>query len=330
MHHVHCLRYTMAMKISRLLGIVTLLLNREKMTAKELAENFEVSVRTILRDLEALDQAGIPVVTTQGQGGGVGLMEGFTLDRQYFSVGELASVFTALEGISSLIDDPEYQTAKEKLSNLVTPGLRDKLSEEGRILNVDMSPWSGSERHGRYLNILLEAAQAAQQVSFCYTNVKGECVERCVEPYQLLFKGSAWYMAAYCLLRNDFRMFRLSRMRDLRKIPKRFERREIPQGMLDPYSWDSDGQAGGYSPPNEQLVLRFSPKIRYRLEDFFGSEMISEIEDGTLEVKADFPEDEWVYSFLLSFGPDVEVLRPLRIREIINRRASAAAEKNSC
>ena len=312
------------MKISRLLGIVTLLLNRERMTAGELAEHFEVSQRTILRDLEALDEAGIPVVTIQGQGGGVGIMEGFSLDRQYLSVGEISSIVTALEGLSKLIREPGYKSAQEKLGNLVNPKVMKKIKGDDRILDIDMAPWSTSSRLRDTLNMLLESAQLRQPVAFCYSSMKGECREREVEPYLLSFKGNVWYLYGYCRLRDDFRVFRLSRIKRPKKLRGSFARRPVPEHL---YDWDYDWETEDGRTKMTQLVLRFNGSKRYRVEDFFEEEQIEEQDDGSLLVRASFPEDDWVYSYLLGYGPDVEVISPSSVREVICRMAREVTER---
>ncbi|MBN2509991.1 MAG: YafY family transcriptional regulator [Spirochaetales bacterium] len=312
------------MKISRLLGIVTLLLNRERMTAGELARHFEVSVRTILRDLEALDEAGIPVQTVQGQGGGVGIMQGFALDRQFLSVAEISSIVTALEGLSRLISEPGIDTAREKLGNLVSPVVRERIQGRERVLDIDMAPWYGPSRLGETLNLLLEAAQALQVVSFCYSSTKGECSEREVEPYKLSCKGNVWYLYGYCLLRNDFRMFRLSRIRRLERQRKTFTRREVPEHL---YDWDYDWEQGDPGHALMDVVLKFNSCLRYRVEDFFADEQICEQPDGSLLVRASFPRDEWVYSYVLGCGPDVEVVEPEELRECIMQKARAVMER---
>ena len=290
------------------------------MTARELAEYFEVSVRTILRDLEALDEAGIPVVTTQGQGGGVGLMEGFTLDRQFLSVGELSSMFVALEGIAKFFDGPEYHQAKEKLTNLVPKGMLRELGDRQRIINIDIAAWGCSSTQTEYVNTLVQAAQYQRLVSFLYRNSSGESVERSVEPYQLFFRGSSWYLNGYCLLRGGVRFFRVSRMRDLELLRRTFTPR--PEVHVRDFPDQRD-------PSSDVLFhLRFDSEVRFRVEDFFGEGGIHYNDDGSMDVEVSFPEDGWVYSFILSYGEYVEVLKPTHVRKIIQQKGEKIMEKN--
>lgn len=129
------------MKIDRLLSIVILLLNRPLIQAKELADMFEVSVRTIYRDIDSINSAGIPVVTYQGAGGGIGLMQGYRLDRNVLSQRELADIFSALQSASS-IGGEGHHLLMEKISSVVPPSQISAFRSKTTQMIVDFSPGS--------------------------------------------------------------------------------------------------------------------------------------------------------------------------------------------
>ncbi len=303
------------MKISRLLGITVLLLNREKATARELARYFEVSERTILRDIEALSEAGIPIVASQGSGGGIGLMEGYTLDRQFLSFGELSSVVTALQGIAGLFAAPGYREAVDKIEALVPRSRKGELSEFRDMLDLDFTPWTWGRRNSTFPAVLLKAIRSRRTVKFRYLNSAGEILDRVVEPHRLSFRGSSWYLIGYCRLRGDFRVFRLSRIRDLSPGAEIFSRRKLPGEMLDSF-WNP-------APRMIRMTLRFAERVRFLVEDTFAEESIERGADGSLIVKADYPEDDWLYGFLLGFGDRLEVVAP----EPLRRKIAETAEK---
>lgn len=295
------------MKLERLLAIVMLLVNRRRMQAQELADRFEVSVRTIYRDIEAINQAGIPIITYQGAGGGIGVAEGFRMDRNFLTADELSSVFIALRGATTY-HDQQAETVLEKLRTLVPESQADSLRAKTEHTVVDLSPWGRSPALQQRIALLKEAILTRHRVSFEYSSMKGETRGREVEPYVLVLKGHHWYLYGFCLLRQGFRLFKLARMRHLTPLANEFCRREID---LSAAPWEqSDG-----APANlVSLVLRFHPGVRAYVEDSFDAEAVRTDEAGRCIVRVTYPEDNWVYGYLLSFGPSLEVLEPAHVR----------------
>lgn len=285
------------MKLDRLLSIVIMLLNKERIPAKELADTFEVSVRTIYRDIDAISEAGIPVVSYPGNTGGFGIMENFKLDRQIFGVKDMLAVLTALKGIQEALTDSSLDGAIDKIGSMM-PTLEE--TEEQFV--IDFVPWGYQDKQRKLLKRVSQAVNNRKLLAFHYKNSKGEHVERTIEPMTLIFKGYAWYIFGFCRLRKDFRIFRLSRMSDVTIGEKGFIRRK---GRWQEYF-------SGVQPVQEliDINLRFSPKLQYRVEDYFGEESIAERDDGSSDVSISLPCDDWIYSFLLSFGEGVEVISP--------------------
>ena len=289
---------------NRLFEILYLLLQHRRMTAQELAGRFEVSVRTIYRDIDALSAAGIPVYASPGKGGGVSLMDHFVLDRAAFSEEEQRQLLTALQSLP----DAARQDAGQVLSKL--SGLFQR--REPDWLQVDLSRWGSGEADREKFGLLKGAVQARRQIAFTYVSAYGQTTGRQVLPARLVFKGQAWYLQGYCLEKEDYRTFKITRMLELRVLEASFDR------PLDPPSIEGDG------PPPPFCVsvrLRFSPYLAYRVYDEFDESCISREEDGALVTEVSFPEDGWLYGYLLSFGVGLEVLSPTPLRERLGRMA---------
>jgi len=300
------------MKLDRLLAIAMLLANRRRVQAQELAEKFEVSVRTIYRDIEAINQAGIPVVTYQGAGGGIGIADGYRIDKRFLTQEELASVFIALKGAMTY-HDRGAEAALEKLRGLL-PEVAPLGSLADHVI-VDLSPWGSNPGLQRCLGLLRQAVRTQKRVAFRYGGANGEATERSVDPYALVLKGNSWYLYAFCLLRQGFRLFKLGRMRDVAVLESSFER--VPVN-LDDAPWEQEW----FQPANMvELVLRFDPRVRSRAEEWFPEGGLVVDGDGFLEGRISFPEDDWVYGYVLSYGPWVEVLEPPHVRERVKALA---------
>ena len=299
------------MRIDRMLSIIVMLLNKDKVKARELADKFEVSIRTIYRDIDAINLAGIPIVSYSGNNGGFGILKNYMIDRQLLSLKDMASIISVLKGFNSTLQNKDMDTAIEKIKSLVPRDRTDDLSLYMEQVVLDILPWGFSEKHRMNLKIIHEAILKNILLEIEYRNSKGENNFRSIEPMTLLFKGSAWYLFAYCLLKNDYRLFRLSRIKNINVLDKIFIRRNKSYHYL--------AEQNSY-PEIVNLVLKFKKDIAQRVEEFFDEESITVLENGDLIVKIGFPLDEWVYSIILSYGEYVEVLEPLFVREIIINR----------
>ncbi|MCX7710014.1 MAG: YafY family transcriptional regulator [Clostridia bacterium] len=307
------------MKLDRLLAITMLLMNRNRVDAKELAEQFEVSVRTIYRDIDAINQAGIPVVSYQGVNGGFGIMENYRIDRRVLSADDLMSIISALNGVSAVIDDRKMSNTLEKIKGLVPEGELSRIKKTSEQIIFDFGYLGYSRFQKDKFNQIKKAIEDQRIIKFHYSSASGSSMERSVEPMNMILKGYAWYLYGFCLIRKDFRMFRLSRMRNLRINEEKFALRERP---FEDFDWD--GLPGQEIEPTE-ITLKFSPKVRVKIEDFFGAEAVEECPDGFLLVRTSYPVDDWVYGFILGYGENVEVLEPEDLRRVIKEKAEKIA-----
>jgi len=288
--------------------------------AKELAERFEVSVRTIYRDIDAINAAGIPIVTYQGTNGGIGLSEGYRLDRNILTNDELATIVTALRSISTSYSKEQHQRLVEKINSVVLPEHEEEFQHKTNRVLIDYSPWGGSKHLRAKLILLDEALDSCVLVNFTYSNAEGEVSQRNVEPHMLILKGRQWYLQAYCLEKEEFRLFKLKRMKGLRiDYEKTFIRR-------NPTNQEHNEGKNKLKPSTPEVVFRFQDKARHLAEEWFGIEELLPVEDGSWLVKKAYPENEWLYSFILSLGHHVEVLEPQHLRKIITSRAEKIAK----
>ena len=307
-------------KVHRLLSIVMLLLTNKRIGAQELAERFEVSLRTIYRDLETINAAGIPIVSFSGPNGGYEIMEQYHIDRQMVTLEDLRSIMTALNGLEASLKDPQLHDVIAKVGALITKAEQAKLEESGDELLFNANLWRGKEADSGTISALRRAARFRHVVRFRYVTARGEEEEREAEPVGLAWKGYAWYLHAWCRLRRDYRTFRLTRIRDCRVLEERFAPRGVSLKELD-----ARLDAAGPEFPQIRMVLRFHPRQRVRVEEYFPPEEIRVDGDGYYRVDTVHAEDEWLYGTLLGFGPDVTVLEPRRLADNLKRRALAIA-----
>ncbi|BBH23595.1 DeoR family transcriptional regulator [Paenibacillus baekrokdamisoli] len=311
------------MKIDRLLAMTVLLLNRKRVSAKELADRFEVSTKTIYRDMETLNQAGIPIVAHQGILGGFEIMEPYTIARQFLTLNEITAIIAAVKGIATAVDDSMLTNLLDKVQAMLSKMDRIDAEQQGTGMVFDFNPWGQSAAAREKVNTWRQAIEETRKVKIQYLNMNGVESERVVEPAALIMKGNLWYLHAYCNLRQDFRVFRLSRVQDLQMLTEHFERRPAPS--LDGYAWDSEWSKDS----KREVILTFHPKVRYRVVDSFPPDWVTELEDGSVQVKGELLEDEWLYGTLLSYGDKVKVEQPTSVVEEVVSRAQKIIERYS-
>ena len=297
------------MQLNRLFEITYILMNKQSVTAKELAERFGVSTRTIYRDIDALSLAGIPVYTEKGKGGGISLLPDFVLSKSILSEQEQSEILSALQGLSN-VRTAETDQILRKLSTIFNKPVEN-------WIDVDFSDWSYStDFFGDFKTAILER----RVVEFEYYNRQGEKSRRRVEPIQLCFKHKAWYVAGFCLVKQDARFFKLSRVKNLTLSDEHFAIRDF--SALP----SSDGEDLGLY-EYVTLKLKISPEMAYRVFDEFAEDMVERQPDDSFIVTVTWLDDEWTYGTLLSFGEHIEVLEPAHIRDAVKDKAKKIVEK---
>lgn len=308
------------MKLDRLLSILVILLRKERVRAKELAEKFGVSVRTVLRDVEAINLAGIPIVTYQGVNGGIGVAEGYRLDRSILTSDEMAAIITALKGVAGTVPDNRHDILLDKFKNTLSSAQLNIVNSKANQLIIDLSPWGGNQPLKEKVAAIRTAIEECREISFSYTDSNGSQTRRMVEPYSLLLKDQRWYLYAWCLMREDFRLFKLSRIKGLEVLNVSFTPRDV---SLKEFPWENE-----WSGPGDmiELELVFNAEMAGIVEECFGEEVVV-LDDGEFMVKVMMPENNWLYGFLLSFGTGVEVINPPHLRRIIANIAEEIHKK---
>lgn len=310
------------MKLDRLVSIIVVLLRKEKVQARELAEMFEVSVRTILRDVDAINLAGIPIVTYQGANGGIGIAEGYRLDRSVFTSDEMASIISTLKGISGSIPDSKQEVLLEKFRNVLSPSQIDLLNAKSKQLIIDLSPWIGNDLLKERLKVLRRAIDEGKVVEFVYLGLSGSKTSRAVEPYSLVLKSQNWYLYAWCMMRQSFRLFKVSRIRELLVWKESFEPKELSIEKLELESeWMGKDK-------KVDVKLLFDKELSNVVEAIFGED-VEKLEDGRTLVRQSIAENQQLYGYLLSFGPGLEVVEPAHIRKILSNAAMEIYKKYS-
>ena len=293
------------MKIDRLIGILSILLQEEKTTAPELAERFEVSRRTINRDIEDLCKAGIPIRTVQGTGGGISIMEGYRMDRTILTSKDMQMILAGLRSLDSVSGSSYYGQLMEKIQT----GSSVFVSGRDPIL-IDLSSWHKDSLVPKIATIQ-SAIENRHLLKFRYYAPSKDS-NRMVEPYYLIFHWSSWYLWGWCRDRQDFRMFKLNRMDELNEIKQEFLCREVPMPVLSNEK---------IFPGGIKVKVLFEADMKWRLIEEFGMKFFTETEDGRLLFSADYTDKESLVTWLMTFGTKVEVLEPSEVRDILRRNA---------
>ena len=300
------------MKVDRLVSIIMILLDKERISAQELADLFEVSPRTIYRDIDTINMAGIPVRGTSGVGGGFEIMEQYKIDKKVFSTADLSTILMGLSSLSNMIRGDELVNVFAKVNSFIPVDRAKEIELKVNQIYIDLSPWMGNRNIQPYLEMIKTALQESKLLSFEYVDHHGNKTIRTAEPYQLVLKNSHWYWQGYCLKRNDFRLFKISRMSNLQIQEECFSPRDYQKPQLDIGDILVTMQT--------KIKIRIHKSIMDRVLDFCDYEHF--LPDGNEHYIVSFPfiENEYYYDILLSFGDKCECLEPLHIRTEMKRR----------
>ncbi|MCI8348029.1 MAG: YafY family transcriptional regulator [Firmicutes bacterium] len=296
---------------SRLFKIVYYLLYKGYATASELSEEFEVSVRTIYRDVDTLSGEGIPIYTEAGRNGGIRLMNDFVLDKTLLSDEEKQEILAALQSINNTQNINSSQTL-QKLSAIF------QLNSEN-WLEVDFSRWGNKQFDNEKFELLKSAVIKCRNVKIHYASSYEIISERTLQPLKLVYKAKEWYLKAFCTEKRDIRTFKLNRILDLEILNENFEKRDFTMCL---------GPIDSFEREYNQVTLGFPREMAYRVYDEFDKTQVKHQDNGDLIVSAEMPEDEWLIGFLLSFGTQVDIISPDYLRKIVAKQAKLIYEKN--
>ena len=299
------------MKIDRLIGILSILLQEEKTTAPKLAERFEVSRRTVNRDIEDLCKAGIPISTTQGTGGGISIMDGYRMDRTILTSKEMQMILAGLRSLDSVSGSRNYSQLMEKIQ----AGSSELISGRDSVL-IDLSSWYKTSLAPK-ITTIQDAIENRHLLEFHYYAPSGES-KRSIEPYYVVFKWTSWYVYGWCRKRKDYRLFKLNRMDQVRETEQSFSCRNAPVPDLT---------SELAFPRNIILKALFEPDMKWRLVEEFGTDCYEVQDDGRLLLVRDYSDMENLTMWMLTFGDKVEVLEPVEVREKLKNMAESMIRK---
>lgn len=300
------------MKIDRLIGIITILLQNDKVTAPQLAKRFEVSRRTINRDIEDICKAGIPLATTQGAQGGITIMDGYKIDKTLFSEEDLRAIFTGLTSLDSITHGQKYQTIIEKFTSQ-----KQSFCFQNNIL-IDLSSYYKATLAPQ-IELLQAAINQNLQVSFLYHNKHGENMIT-ADPYLIVFQWSSWYLLAFDPQSEEFKLYKLGRLTDLSMTEATFLLQEIPPEKLN---------FKGYFTDEIQAVILFDKSEKYRLLEEYGANSFSETPQGVLRFEFPFTNLDYLITWVLGFGDKAELIEPIEVRERIKNQLDSTMKKYS-
>lgn len=296
------------MKESRLFKIIYFILEKGHVTAPELAEKFEVSVRTIYRDVDVISSAGIPIYVTTGRNGGIQMLDNYVLEKAYFSDEEKQDLLAALQSLS-VIDNTYESEMLTKLSALFN-------THSENWFEVDFSRWGNQTEDNAKFELLKKATINHHAVTIIYVSSYGKKTTRKIHPLKLLYKAKEWYVKAYCTEKADFRLFKMNRIVACKVTDETFIPVDFPSSQ--------DTQQNTYN----KIALCFSKEVAYRVYDEFENDQITEQENGEVIAVAPMPEDAWLIGYLLSFGAYVNVLEPVYLRKVLSDEAKKIFDKN--
>lgn len=300
------------MKIDRLVSIIMLLLDKKRISAQDLANMFEVSPRTIYRDIDTITMSGIPICSTSGVGGGFEIMQNYKIDKKVFSSADISTILMGLSSLSNMIRGDELVNALAKVKSFIPADRAKDIEFKANQVFIDLSPWMGNRNIQPYLEMVKTALQESRVLSFEYADRFGNTTTRTAEPYQLVLKNSHWYWQGYCYKRNDFRLFKLSRTYNLHVLDEYFTPRDSikPQLNIDEI----------LETLQTTITIRIHKSVMDRVLDYCAYEHF--LPDGDEHYLVTFPfiENEYHYNILFGFGDKCECIEPLHIRSEIKRR----------
>lgn len=294
------------MKLQRLIAILTLLLQRERVSAPWLAEKFGVSVRTIYRDVEALEGAGIPIVSHTGAHGGLSIIDAYKIDKKLFTHQDIATLLQGLNSVSGPLSSAQLNQTLVKIQSLIPEAHTHAIELTSRQLYIDLTPWSGNVKVSNALAHIQRGLAENKMLRFSYSAREQSAQARLVEPHQLVLKENQWYLKAWCTQRQGFRTFKLRRMEAIALCDETFTPRDFQSGMEDFKDWQNDRVI--------YVDMVIEQSLRELALDYCREEYMTDRPDGKIDIHMPFVESETGYGVLLSMGPRCIITGPEHIR----------------
>jgi Predicted transcriptional regulator len=289
-----------------------LLLQRKKVSAPELAEMFEINLRTVYRDIDTINQAGIPIITYRGANGGFGIMEEYKIEKKLFTISDITSLLIGLGSIHSTMSSEELLNTMAKVKGLIPAEQMKNIELKSNQVTIDNTPWFGNKNIKLNVDTIKSAINENRFITFKYFDRLNRKSQRKIEPYRLVLKNSEWYVQGYCTTREDFRIFSISNISSLKVLKETFSPREIDYESLDIY----------FRTDRKSIIIKLliDESLRDLMIEFCGEDKIEYYKDNKFLAHFPFVEDDYMYGYLLHFGDRCTCLEPENIRlEFISR-----------
>lgn len=290
------------MRLHRLLGILSILLSRDTISAKELSDKFQVSLRTIYRDIKAIEEAGIPLYAIPGTGGGIGIVKEYKLNKTALTVDEINYLMAGVSGLKTVTDPEKLQILLTKLSPA------DSYFAADSDILIDFSAWNkyATEALKQSINLIRMAIMNSSYLKIKYISSHQKS-ELKIAPYKVIFKNAAWYLFGKSTISSEHHFYKINRIEKIELINEHF----IPRNAEVPTDWDNDFT----SDRGEKIVLSFEQSMEYRVIDIFGKENYEKGENDSIIVTFHCSDKEWLIHFILGFGLNVKIIHPIELKE---------------
>lgn len=307
------------MKFERMVAIVMLLLQRKKVNGKELAEMFEVSIRTVYRDIEAINAAGIPIATTSGVGGGIGIAEQYKIEKGIFTADDISTMLMGIGIIQDALSGKKIASAHAKLKSFISDELADDIAIKSNQMMFDLSAWIGRKDSNEVLNTVKSIMEKKHTLSFSYIGHRGKENLQGIEPHRLVYKDSQWYLQGYSPVKRSFRLFKLRRMYCIQSEAGAFNYRMLPH----PFSDFTDRM----SKKTVKIKLLIDSSAVDRILDYCTLEDLVDVGEEKFAVTYNFIADDYGYGILMSFGNKLTCIEPDYIRVELHKRLKDSLEQ---
>ncbi|HIW32467.1 MAG TPA: YafY family transcriptional regulator [Candidatus Paenibacillus intestinavium] len=282
-------------KIERLISIVMILLQKDIVSTTEFSQLFNVSKRTILRDMETLGYSNIPIYAINGVHGGYGIMDEYKIDKRLLSSKDLENILTALGGLGQILFSDEVELTIKKIDAMI-----GSASWKGSI-HLSFYDWEGRSEIIQTLNICQKSIFKRKLVTFDYIDKDGIATYRIIEPYQLHFSEMSWYLKGFCLHRKSYRTFKLSRIDNLNMDEQTFSPRD--------YLLEQEHDAS-YQPQLVAIKALIQPSIKDQFIERYGRKSVENYSNDCLLATIYVPQNSAGFQFLASFGTNLEIVEP--------------------
>ncbi|TSB45925.1 helix-turn-helix transcriptional regulator [Alkalicoccobacillus porphyridii] len=281
-------------KIERLISIVMILLQKEVVSATEFSRLFNVSKRTIQRDMDSLSYANIPIFAKHGHEGGYALMEEYKFDKRLLNHQDIENIVVALGGFEQLVTNEDIQITIQKIKGMSHVDLSPKL-------DVTFYDWLGRSQLKEEMNFIMQSIEQHLLIEFDYVDQKGDITHRTIEPYYLQLNEMKWYVVGHCLEREDFRTFKITRMTNFKR-----------KGFFVPRSYkESKKEKQPVEHPRMiSITLMIDVSVRDQFIERYGKRSVTRKTNRNHIVNIDLPENQFAYQFLAGFGDKVKIIEP--------------------